>query len=101
MNTRVHSENLKGSGRLRDISGRVILKRFVENMLCEMVEYSHPTCGRMCWWVLVRTANILRCINDGKLLHQKSKYHIITDKAVRVRASYYDGTGASWLNISG
>lgn len=73
----------------------------VENMLCEMVEYSHPTCGRMYWWIPARKANIVRCMNDGKLLHQISKYHIITDKAVMVRTSYYEGTGAFWLNIIG
>ena len=73
----------------------------VENKLCEMVEYSHPTCDRMHWWILARTANILCCINDGKLLHQMSKYHIITEKAVRIRTSYYEGTGVSWLNIIG
>ena len=70
-------------------------------MLCELVEYSHPTCGRMYLWIPARKANIVRCMNDRKLLHQISKYHIITDKSVRVRTSYYERKGAFWLNIIG
>lgn len=73
----------------------------VENTVYVIVEFSHPSCDRMCWWILAKTANILRFINDGKLLQPMSKYHIITQKAVRVRTSYYEGTGASWLNIIG
>jgi hypothetical protein len=73
----------------------------VKNILCEIVEYSHPSCDRMYWWILARTANMLRFINDGKPLQQMNKYHIITEKAVRVRTSYYEGTGASWPNIIG
>jgi hypothetical protein len=73
----------------------------VENMLCKIVEYSHPTCDTMHWWILARAANILRFINDGKLLHQMNKYHIITEKAVRVSTPYFERTGASWLNIIG
>jgi len=65
------------------------------------VEYSHPTCDTMYWWILARTANILRFIDDGKLLNQMNKYHIIAEKVVRVSTSYFDGTGASWLNIVG
>jgi hypothetical protein len=71
----------------------------VENILCEIVEFSHPSCDRMYWWILARTANILLFINDGIPLHQMTKYHIITEKAIRVSTSYFEGTGASWLNI--
>ena len=101
MNTKFQSENLKGSGRLRDIIWEDNIKMDVENILCEIVEYIHFSCDRMYWWILARTENFLRFINDGKLLQQMSKYHIITEKAVSVRTSYYEGTGAPWLNIMG
>ena len=75
----------------------------VENMLCEIVEYNHPTCDTMYSWILARAVNILRFINDGKLFHQLSKYHtnINTGKAVRVSTPYFEGTGSSWLNSIG
>jgi hypothetical protein len=72
-----------------------------ENILCEIVEYSHPSCDRMYWWILARTANILRFINNGKLFKQMGKNHTITEKAVRAMTSNYEGTGASWPNIIG
>lgn len=40
----------------------------VENILREIVEYNLPSCDWMYWWTLARTANILRSMNDGKLL---------------------------------
>jgi hypothetical protein len=108
MNTRFQSENLKGSGRLWDISGRIILKCILK--ICCMRLWNTATLlvvgciGGFLWGRQISYAlksRILRFINDGNLLHQLNKCHIITEKAVRVSTSYFEGTDASWQNIIG